>query len=98
MNRQIATKRLYSLGDYKNITFDDVITDVPTDLMFDQKLVGQIKFLQLVSVELAYRRYMDLASKVPYNMAPEEAIDILENMKHELITDIQKIVNGQLEA
>lgn len=97
MNREIATKRLYSLGDFKNITFDDVVSDVSEELMFDKDFVSNVKFLQLVTIELAYKRYLQLVEEVPYSMPVEDAIEILENKKQETMTLLKNIVNGDTE-
>ena len=97
MERQIGIKRLYALGDYKNITFDDNIVDVPSELMFDVELVGQIKYLQLLSVEVAFRRYLKVMEKIPLS-AEGRGVEELEKMRQNTIKSIKTLINGNTEA
>lgn len=97
MNREIGVKRLYSLGDYKNITFDDIITEVPQELMFDVELVSQIKYLQLLSVEQAFRRYLQIMEEIPLN-AEDRGVKELEKIRQDTIKSIKTILNGKTEA
>lgn len=98
MNRQIGVKRLYSLGDYKNITFDDIMTEVPEQLAFDAELVSQIKFLQLISIEEAFRKYIRLMEKYPLT-GEDHMIDALEKLRQDTIKSIQSILpNGHTEV
>ena len=97
MERQIGIKRLYSLGDFRNITFDDVISNVPSELLFDATLVGQIKFLQLISIELAFRRYLNMMEKFPLT-TEQRSIEALEQIRQKTVDSIQEIINGHTEA
>jgi hypothetical protein len=97
MNREIGVKRLYSLGDYKNITFDDIIVEVPSELMFDTELVSQIKFLQLVSVEVAFRKYLNIMEQFPLT-AEERGVVELEKIRQDTVNSIKTILNGKTEA
>jgi len=97
MNREVGIHRLYSLGDFKNITFNDIITEVPNELMFDVELVGQIKYLQLLSIEIGFRKYLKIMEEVPLN-AEDRGIQALEKIRQDTITSIKTILNGNLEA
>lgn len=97
MNREIGVKRLYALGDYKNITFDDIIVEVPEELMFDVELVGQIKYLQLLSVEVAFRRYLKIMEKIPLS-AEGRGVEELEKIRQDTIKSIKTLLNGNTEA
>ena len=97
MNREIGVKRLYSLGDYKNITFDDLITEVPEELIFDVELVGQIKYLQLLSVEVAFRKYLQIMEDIPLN-AEDRGVVELEKIRQDTIKSIKTLLNGKTEA
>ena len=90
-------KRLYSLGDFKNITFDDIITEVPAEMMFDAPLMGQIKFLQLISVEIAFRRYLKMMEEYPLS-TEQKAVEALEQLRQDTVDSIQEIINGYTEA
>ena len=97
MNRQLGVKRLYSLGDFKNITFDDILTEVSQELAFDTTFVNQVKFLQLVSIEIAFRRYVKMMEEYPLS-GEGRMIEALEDLRQETINSIQEIINGDTEA
>lgn len=97
MNREIGVKRLFSLGDYKNITFDDIFTEVPQELMFDVNLVGQIKYLQLLSIEVAFRKYLKVMEDIPLN-AEDRGVKELEKLRQDTIQSIKSIINGKTEV
>jgi len=97
MNREIGIKRLYSLGDFKNITFEDVMTEVPQEFVLDTTFVSQVKFLQLVSIEIAFRRYVKIMEDFPLT-GGEEMVAALEELRQNTIDSIQEILNGNTEA
>jgi len=97
MNRTVGIKRLYSLGDYKNVTFDDIFTEVPAELAFNTEFVGQIKFLQVVSIEIAFRKYLDIMENYPL-MGEQRMVEALEQLRQDTINSIQEIINGNTEA
>ncbi len=97
MNRQIGIKRLYSLGDFKNITFDDVMTEVPQEFALDTVFVSQVKFLQLISIEIAFRRYVKIMEDFPL-AGGEEMVKALEELRQDTVDSIQEILNGDTEA
>lgn len=88
---------MYSLGDYKNITFDDVFNEVPSELAFDADLIGEVKFLQVVSTEIAFRRYVNLCEKYPLT-GENRMVEALEKLRQDTINSIQEIINGNMEA
>jgi len=98
MKREIGTERLYSLGDFKNIKFMDIIVDMPEAFVEDHALVGEVKFLQLVSIELAFRRYMRLMEEVPLAWG-QKSIEALEQIRQDTINSITSLLeNTDMEA
>jgi len=98
MERLIRIKRLYSLGDYRNIEFEDFFSNIPDPLLFDDKFTSEAYYLLLVNIELAYRRYINLAAKYPHGMAVEEAIKGLEMERENTLKTLKAIINGTMEA
>ena len=98
MERTLRVKRLYSLGDYRNIEFEDFLVAIPDQLLFDEGFTSEAYYLQLVNVELAYRRYINLAAKYPHGMAVEEAIKGLEMERENTLKSLKAIKNGTTEA
>lgn len=98
MKREIGTERLYSLGDFKNIKFMDIIVDVPQEFVVNSDMVNEVRFLQLVSIELAFRRYMKLMEEVPLAWG-QKSIEALEKIRQDTIKTITSILeNGDTEA
>ncbi len=97
MNRRMRIKRLYSLGDYRNIEFEDEITDLPEEVLLNGDFVSKLTYLQLAGIELGYRHYMSLVQNVPHTLAVEKAIEALEEIRENTIQSLNAILNGNLE-
>ena len=97
MNRVITTDRLYSLGDYRNIRFIDVIDDIPDELLLNKDFMSATRFLQLVSIEVAFRRYLKLMEDHPIS-TEQAAIEALDDIRQQTIESIKTITNGDLEV
>jgi hypothetical protein len=81
MARQIKIDRRYSLGDYKYITLFDEI-DVDDTLMYNQDVIDKLRFLQILSMEVAYRKYLKLVLEHPHTSKDiEEGIKALEEIQ-----------------
>lgn len=97
MNRTSSIKRLYWLGDYRNIEFSDVIDDIPEEVALNPELMGEIRLLQLLQVEWAYRQYHKMIEKLPYDKNIDYAIKELEDQRSlvtKSITEKLKTKNG----
>lgn len=64
MNRSSTVKRLYPTERYGNIEFTDRLDDIPEEVCLNKDLLEGIRYLQMISMELAFRRYLDLIEKV----------------------------------
>jgi hypothetical protein len=96
MNGSIKTDRRYTLGDYKYATMEDYVTDIPDYLYFDSNFLSTLRFLQLLSFEIAYRRYVQLVSKFPHSMDIEQATKELEAIREKELVSIKALLNGKL--
>jgi hypothetical protein len=99
MERKIRADRRYPLGDYRYVTLEDEISGVPAELMMKPEVVGKLRYLQLVSFEIAYRKYQQLILDVPYNkgkMDLEAAIAKLEEIRHDEFEKLAEVLNGHL--
>lgn len=95
LQRTFKTERLYSLGDYKNIKFTDEIIDVPADIAFNPEVVSRIRLLQLIGVELSFKRYQDLGKELT-GKTPEQMAEYLEKVKTETTEELVGLLNGRL--
>ena len=94
MNRSLRIERVYSLGDYRRIRFSDDILDLPEEVVFNQPLVDKIRLLQLINVEINFRQYKDLISKVN-TYSEEEALAFLEEQKINTLDEIKDILESK---
>jgi hypothetical protein len=94
MNGIIKTDRRYTLGEYKYTTMEDVIGDVPGSLMINPEFTSAVRYLQLVGFEIAYRKYIKLASTVPPNMDMDKALEQLEKIREDELKKLKVIMNG----
>ena len=95
MERIIRTDRRYPLGDYKYITLEDVISGIPDEFVLHPEFTGTVRFMQLVSFEIAYRRYIKLVDSIPYKLGVDEAIKALEDIRMEELEKLKIFMNGQ---
>ena len=104
MARQLKIDRRYSLGDYKYITLFDEI-EIDADLALDNSIINKIRFLQILSMEVAYRKYLRLILEYPHTAKDVEAgIKALEEMQVQELNSLKDIskelsekVNGKIE-
>lgn len=96
MNRDLHVERLYSLGDYKNIKFSDVISDLPKEVMFNNELIEKIQFLQMINMERMFRIYLDL-NRTLGEMNSETIAKYLEEVRLSTLEDIKNLMNGTLK-
>ena len=48
IGRTLSAERTYSLGQYQNIKLFDSIMSLPEEVVFDQRLVSEIRYLQFI--------------------------------------------------
>lgn len=96
MKGTIKTDRRYMLGDYKYTTMEDVIDGIDERLMLKPEFTSQVRFLQMVGFEIAYRKYIQLMAKYPHNMADlDKALQALEELRDAEIKKLKIIINGK---
>lgn len=84
MERTLFTERIYSLGDYKNIKFNNTLAGIPEELANNTKAIELLFTQQFLSCEIAYRKYYDMMEKIA------EEFTVLKNGKK--IADTQAII------
>jgi len=96
MKGTIRTDRRYTLGEYKHTTMEDLIEEVDERLMLKPEFTSQVRFLQYVGFEIAYRKYIQLMSKYPHTLVDlDKAIEQLEALKDAEIKKLKIIMNGK---
>lgn len=76
----IGTERLYNLGDFKSIKFSHYLTGIPKEVVFNEHIMDLLRLYQLVDVETAFERYVQLAID---KKKAEEGENVLEYEKSE---------------
>ena len=79
MKRSITTSRLFSLGDFKNISFTDTIECIPEDFAMDNEAVQLLRSIQLFQIEKAYLKYMNL-SRTMGDMDLKARIELVDEL------------------
>lgn len=65
MNKTITVERIYSQGDYQNITIKDTINEIPEAIATNSEALKLLRYLQLVDLEWSYLNYMKLRASEP---------------------------------
>lgn len=93
--RNLKIERLYPLGDYKNIKFTDEIDGIPADVALNPEVVSKLRLLQMVGLELNFKRYLDLNEEVK-GLTQEKIKEYLEKVKLDTTNDLVTLLNGRL--
>jgi len=96
MEGRIKTDRRYTLGEYKYATMEDEITNIPQELYLNTSFTSSLRFLQMISFEIAYRRYVQLVASYPHSMDLEKATEALELIREEELIKLKALLNGKL--
>lgn len=94
VNRTLGIERIYRLGDYENLKVTDNINDLPEELMFKGELINKIRYLQLLNVELASRKYHKLMESM-YVFSYDEQIEALSEEKLNTLDEIKQLLNKE---
>ena len=97
MERTLRVKRLYWLGDYKNIEFGEEITQIPADIAFNPEVIDRIRYLQLLTTEISFQRYISLVKQTA-GLASEDVIAALEKSKLQTFDELKQVLNGHLKT
>ena len=97
MHRTLKTERIYNIGNYQNITFGDEFKNIPEEVMLNEDLMLNIRYLQFISMERAFRKYMQLYAKVKTFSVEQyaEAMTVLENEQESVTKAIKELFYSQ---
>lgn len=91
MEGTISIQRIYSLGNYENLTVKTELINVPATIIENEFLTTTLQLLLLVNSETAYRTYIDLLTKVPKTMDNDTALAELESIRK----SVYEIIKGK---
>lgn len=95
MKGTLLVKRLYSLGDYKNITFDDKIEDIPEHILLSAGAMQTLSQLQMVRVELSYRTYLLMNEVLKDEGGLQEQIESMLVTIDESVKQLKEFIGEQ---
>ena len=79
MKRSVTTTRLYSLGNYQNISFSDTIEDIPESVALDNKAMQLLRSIQLFQIERSFLKYFKL-KETTHKLSNEEAMELINEL------------------
>ncbi len=97
MERTISMERLYSLGNYKNIKFGNIIDGIPQEQWTNPEVMGSLQFLLMLSVDIDFRNYQKMNQEIG-GLSLEESLEKLSDMRDDTYREIQDLLtNGEIE-
>ena len=94
MKRTIGVERTFYISDYNVIKPLETLTDIPEELATDEKFVGKVRFIQLLNLELTFKKYLILKEKTD-QLSPMDAIAYLEELKAKATDELNQILNKE---
>jgi len=85
--RTISFTRKYDLKNFNNMDIGDSFIEIPPEHALNQKLVEKLMLLQMLTVEWAHRRYIEIRKKY----ATEDPLKTLEEQLTELEADRDRV-------
>jgi hypothetical protein len=89
MERTLSVDRLFSVGQFNNIRFSDTISGLPEYVAVNPDLLNKLRFLQLVQIELDFRKYLKLMDETGA-LSIDESIKLLNDLREGLIKNLLK--------
>ena len=95
MNKNVSVKRLFFLGDFRNITFESSITDIPDDVLKNRDATALLYSLMLVEIEEARHNYDLLVKDI---VSADDVSILLESYRSQTYRDfLESISQGEEE-
>lgn len=99
MERTIRTRRLYNLESivgekFNTFETEEVINNIPEDLMYDEEYIKKVKFLQLLEMDLQFYKYANLIQTLLAIPEVGERLEFIKNKKAELTEELYKYLFG----
>jgi hypothetical protein len=90
LTRSLSVERTYALAQYQNIKLFDSFNQVPYEFMLNQEMIDKIRYLQLIDLEMAFKRYIKLAEQL-HDYSIDEALVMLETIKIDTMNEIKNL-------
>ena len=94
MKRSVGVERTFSISNYNNLKPMEFLSEIPDELAMDSSFINKVRFIQLINLELTYRKYLVLKDKMDQE-SPEVAIANLEELKSNAMDELNQILNKE---
>ncbi len=91
MNRTVGVERSYFISDYNIIKPVEYMNDIPENLASNGSFINRVRFIQLLDLELIFKKYLVLKSRVD-QLSPDDAIAYLEELKSNAMDELDKML------
>jgi len=98
MKKLLRVERLYSLGNYKNIKIVSELSEIPQEVLDNEKYMELLEFSLLLDTESSFHKYMKLLEDTEkYNSLDQARESIAELRSSNYDNIINLIKNGDTE-
>jgi hypothetical protein len=94
MKRTVGVERTYFISDYNVIKPMESLVDIPEELAMDENFVNKVRFVQILSLDLTFKKYLVLKGKID-QLSLTDAIAELERLKANATDEIYQILNKE---
>ena len=94
MNRTVGVERTFAIGDYNFIKPSEQLTNIPEEFVTDENFINKVRFIQLLNLELTYKKYVVLKMKLD-TISPMDAIAELEKLKSNAMDELNQMLNKE---
>lgn len=97
MTNTIGVERLYSLEQYNNIKFVELIDEIPDDKFLNEEFYDALRLLQLIRIDRQFLRYLKLSSTLLRKVLSGEldidtSLEILDGMEQDTKLKLNEIL------
>ena len=94
MKRTVGVERSYFISNFNIIKPMEYMNDIPENLMMDENFVNKVRFIQLLDLELIWKKYIILKGRID-QMSPVDAVAKLEELKSNAMDELNQIFNKE---
>ena len=94
MKRSVGVERTFSVSNYNNLKPMEFLSEIPEEFATNDTFINKVRLIQLVDVELTFRKYLVLKDKMDQE-SPEDAIAKLGELKSNAMDELNQILNKE---
>lgn len=100
MNKTITAERTWQVTQYEPLRFSDTIQEIPEHITTNPEAMRLLRYLQLVDIEWAYVKYLELKANTPKITSIEaiqEAREFLEEERRQVFASLFETIKPKEE-